>query len=77
MRTEAEMMDLIINTAKNDERIRAVILNGSRANDYIPSDQYQDYDIIYFVTHSDFQYFVKNKSVPRARFVTYRNTGNY
>ena len=32
MRTEKEMMDLIINTAKEDERIRAVIMNGSRVN---------------------------------------------
>lgn len=30
MRTEKEMIDLIMNTAKEDERIRAVIMNGSR-----------------------------------------------
>ena len=29
MRTEKEMLDLIINTAIEDERIRAVIMNGS------------------------------------------------
>ena len=28
MRTEQEMYDLIINTAKEDERIRAVYMNG-------------------------------------------------
>ena len=32
MRTEKEMFDLILGTASNDERIRAVIMNGSRAN---------------------------------------------
>ena len=61
MRTENEMMNLIIETAKNDERIRAVILNGSRADDFILyKDKYQDFDIVYLVT--DFQYFVDNKN---------------
>ncbi len=32
MRSEQEMFELIINTARNDDRIRAVIMNGSRAN---------------------------------------------
>ena len=60
MRTENEMMYLIIDTARNDERIRAVVLNGSRADDYILyKDKYQDFDIVYLVT--DFQYFVDNK----------------
>lgn len=30
MRTEQEMFNLILNIAEKDERIRAVILNGSR-----------------------------------------------
>ncbi len=49
MRSEQEMFDLIINTAKNDERVRAVILNGSRANPNAPRDFFQDYDIVYVV----------------------------
>ncbi|WP_431602538.1 aminoglycoside 6-adenylyltransferase [Ruminiclostridium papyrosolvens] len=32
MRTEQEMFDLILDVAKADERIRAVYMNGSRAN---------------------------------------------
>ena len=32
MRTEAEMLDLIVETAIDDDRIRAVIMNGSRVN---------------------------------------------
>ena len=60
MRTEDEMMSLIINTAKYDERIRTVILNGSRANDFVLKDKFQDYDIVYFV--KDFQYFIDNKN---------------
>ena len=49
MRTEQEMMDLILGVAKADERIRAVLLVGSRANPNAPKDMYQDYDITYFV----------------------------
>ncbi|MED1115554.1 aminoglycoside 6-adenylyltransferase [Bacillus paramycoides] len=49
MRTEKEMLDLIINTAKEDERIRAVIMNGSRVNPNVKKDCFQDYDIIYVV----------------------------
>lgn len=49
MRTEQEVMDLILGVAKADERIRAVLLSGSRANPAVPKDIYQDYDITYFV----------------------------
>ncbi|MFS0614685.1 aminoglycoside 6-adenylyltransferase [Lederbergia ruris] len=49
MRTEEEMMDLIIGTAQADERIRAVIMNGSRTNPKAPKDCFQDYDIVYVV----------------------------
>ena len=44
------MLDVILDVAKNDARIRAVMLVGSRANSEIPKDEYQDYDITYFVT---------------------------
>lgn len=50
MRSEQEMLELILNTAKNDDRIRAVILNGSRANPNSPRDIFQDFDIVYLVT---------------------------
>lgn len=50
MRGENEMLDLILNIAKNDERIRAVMMNGSRANPNAPRDPFQDFDIVYFVT---------------------------
>ena len=32
MRGEQEMLELIVSTAQNDDRIRAVMLNGSRLN---------------------------------------------
>lgn len=41
LRTEQEIMDLILSVAKSDERIRAVLLVGSRANPAIPKDSYQ------------------------------------
>ncbi|BAJ64734.1 aminoglycoside 6-adenylyltransferase [Anaerolinea thermophila] len=50
MRTEQEMMDLILTFARNDERVRAVILNGSRANPNAPRDFFQDFDIVFVVT---------------------------
>lgn len=50
MRSEQEMLDLILDTARNDDRIRAVILNGSRANPNAPKDFFQDYDVVYIVT---------------------------
>lgn len=49
MRSEREILDLIINTATEDERIRAVIMNGSRANPNMPGDIFQDFDIVYLV----------------------------
>ena len=49
MRTEKEMLDLILNVARNDEGIRAVVMNGSRVNPHAKKDPFQDFDIIYFV----------------------------
>ena len=58
MRTEREMLDLILETARRDERIRAVIMNGSRVNPNAPRDCFQDFDIVYLVT--DLSPFRKN-----------------
>lgn len=49
MRSEQEMLDLILNTARQEDRIRAVILNGSRANPNAKRDSLQDFDIVYIV----------------------------
>src|SRR5512136_1599508 len=53
MRSEHEMLDLILNTARNDERVRAVIMNGSRVNPIAPKDFFRDYDIVYIVTEKE------------------------
>ncbi|MEJ3721452.1 aminoglycoside 6-adenylyltransferase [Paenibacillus polymyxa] len=52
MSTEKEMFELIKDVARNDERIRAVYMNGSRTNSNAPKDIYQDYDIVYVVTET-------------------------
>lgn len=49
MRSEQEMLELILNTAKDDDRICAVILNGSRTNPNAPRDIFQDFDVVYVV----------------------------
>ena len=49
MRDEKEMLGLIIETARLDERIKAVWMNGSRANPHAKRDLFQDYDIVYLV----------------------------
>lgn len=59
MRSEKEIFDLILGVAQNDERIRAVYMNGSRANPNVVKDIYQDYDIVYVVTET--KSFLDNK----------------
>lgn len=49
MRTKDEMMKLLVNTAAQDERIRAAYLEGSRVNPDVPKDMFQDYDVVYVV----------------------------
>lgn len=50
MRSGQEMIELILDTAKKDERIRAVIMQGSRANPHAKRDIFQDFDVVYVVT---------------------------
>jgi len=51
MRSKEEILDLIINIAKDDECIRVVLMTGSQANPDAPNDKYQDFDITYFVNN--------------------------
>lgn len=53
MRGEAEIMDLILSTAKSDPRILAAYLKGSRANPNVPKDIYRDYDLMYVVKETE------------------------
>lgn len=52
MRTEQEMMDLILDTAKSDDRVLAAYLKGSRTNPKAPRDCYRDFDVMYVVTET-------------------------
>lgn len=53
MRTERDMLDLIVGTAQADDRIRAAMLNGSRVDPDATRDLFQDYDVAFFVTDVD------------------------
>jgi aminoglycoside 6-adenylyltransferase len=50
MRSDQEIVALLLETANSDERIRAVILNGSRANPNAPRDPFCDFDVVFLVT---------------------------
>lgn len=50
MRSEEEIMDLVMGLAREDDRVRAVFLNGSRANPKGVRDAFQDYDIVLVVS---------------------------
>ncbi|NJP40525.1 aminoglycoside 6-adenylyltransferase [Oscillospiraceae bacterium HV4-5-C5C] len=52
MRSEKEMLDLIINTAVDDPRIRAAYLEGSRPDPNVSKDIFQDYDVVYVVAET-------------------------
>ena len=52
MRSEKEILDLILDVARKDDRIRAVLMVGSRANPAAPEDPYRDYDITYVADDS-------------------------
>lgn len=53
MRSEQEMMNMFVDFARNDQRIRLATLEGSRTNRNILPDTFQDYDVSYFVTDID------------------------
>ncbi|MDP4285656.1 MAG: aminoglycoside 6-adenylyltransferase [Bacteroidota bacterium] len=49
MRSSKQIKKIIIDKANSDDRVRAVFLNGSRANNKVKPDQLQDFDIFYIV----------------------------
>jgi aminoglycoside 6-adenylyltransferase len=50
MRSEHEVFQQLLNYAQDNEMVRAVWLNGSRANPNAPKDIFCDYDVVYAVT---------------------------
>lgn len=63
MRSEQEILDLILEVAKADKNVRAVCLGGSRANPSVKKDDYQDYDITYLVRNVSI--IAENKNFPK------------
>ena len=52
MRTETEMFDVILQTAKVLQ-VNAVAMSGSRTDTKAPKDEFQDYDVVYVVDDLD------------------------
>ena len=52
MRTETEMLDVILQTAKT-LKVKAVAMSGSRTDTKAPKDEFQDYDVVYIVDDLD------------------------
>lgn len=60
MKSYDEMLKLILDTAENDERIRAVTMEGSNTTKGAVRDKYSDFDITFFVR--DIREFTKDKN---------------
>ncbi|VTS70419.1 aminoglycoside 6-adenylyltransferase [Streptococcus australis] len=52
MRTETEILDVILQTAKTLQ-VEAVAMSGSRTDTKAPKDEFQDYDVVYVVDDLD------------------------
>ena len=52
MRTETEMLDVILKTAETLQ-VEAVAMSGSRTNQKVQTDEFQDYDVVYIVDDLD------------------------
>lgn len=61
-RTEKEIFDTILNVANEHDFVRAVILNGSKADKNCLKDDYQDFDILFIV--KNVEYIVNSKIFP-------------
>ena len=62
MRTEEEMMALILGFARDRDDVRAVVMTGSRTNSAAKRDRFQDYDITYVV--EDLAPYRRNQRIP-------------
>ena len=60
MKNQPSIKSLLLSFAQNDERVRAVLLNGSRANPNVHPDDLQDYDVVFVV--NEIQSFLKDHS---------------
>ena len=49
MRSQEEMLAIILKKAKQEEHIRAALLQGSRVSKEAKPDCFQDYDVVFLV----------------------------
>ena len=49
-RRDDDVLATILDTARGDPRVRAVVLSGSRADPAAPPDDLRDFDVVYVVT---------------------------
>ncbi|MGM9988310.1 MAG: aminoglycoside 6-adenylyltransferase [Bacillaceae bacterium] len=61
MKKEEQIINDILTFAKEENNVRAVMLNGSRLNIHAPKDEMQDYDVVFFVTQFEKEYYKKNQ----------------
>ncbi len=66
MRTEKEILDMAVQIAREDDRILAAFMTGSRADTDAPKDKYRDYDIVYLAR--DIKPFYNNMEWIREKF---------
>jgi aminoglycoside 6-adenylyltransferase len=62
LRTEEEILNLILNLANSHDDIRLVVMNGSRVNPKAKRDLFQDYDIACYVRNM--RPFRRNMEIP-------------
>ena len=62
MRSEPEMLELLLSFVNNDDNIRVVVMNGSRVNPNVKKDILQDFDIACLVI--DVAPYVRNDKIP-------------
>jgi aminoglycoside 6-adenylyltransferase len=53
MRSDQEIIDLLLDFARKEENVRVVLMNGSRVNPNVKRDVFQDFDIVYLVKEVD------------------------
>ena len=61
MRNEQQVIKQLLDFANDDERIRAVALNGSRVNPNAPKDIMQDYDVVFYITDIEDERYKRNR----------------
>ncbi|MEI6285531.1 MAG: aminoglycoside 6-adenylyltransferase [Bacillota bacterium] len=53
MRSELDVLTLLLDFAREEEAVRVVSMNGSRVNSQAPADCYRDFDIVFAVSYAE------------------------